>query len=291
MISIIITAYKEPNTIGNCIESIINQKIKEKYELIVICPDKETKEATLKYKKIIHLQDPGKGKPTALNLAFKKAKGKILIFTDGDVYLEDNSINKLLEHFKDKKIGIVSGRPISLNNKNTMLGFWSHLLTDAGAHLTRLEKLRKNKFLVCSGYLIALRNNIIKEIPENSLSDDAVISNLIYLKNYKTSYEPEAKVFVKYPTNFKEWIKQKRRSAGGYLQIKKFTKQNDKMRSFLKESINIHKALLYPKNIKELIWTLILILARLYLWLDILINIKIKNKEFSNIWTRIETTK
>ena len=112
MISIIITAYKEPNTVGRCIESIINQQIKDKFEIIVVCPDEETKKEALKFKNIKHIQDPGLGKPTALNLAFKEAMGDILILTDGDVFLEKESINKILIQFNNKNVGAVSGHPI-----------------------------------------------------------------------------------------------------------------------------------------------------------------------------------
>ena len=49
MISIIITAFKEPKTIGKAIESFVSQKIDEEYELIVACPDKETHDVIEKY--------------------------------------------------------------------------------------------------------------------------------------------------------------------------------------------------------------------------------------------------
>jgi glycosyltransferase involved in cell wall biosynthesis len=51
MISIIITAFKEPKTIGKCIEAIINQDIKEDYELILSAPDKETQDIAKTYQK------------------------------------------------------------------------------------------------------------------------------------------------------------------------------------------------------------------------------------------------
>ena len=290
MISIIITAFRETNTIGKAIESILNQKIKEKHEIIVVAPDNETIDIAKKYKVKI-IKDNNKGKPAALNLAFSKCKkSNILVLTDGDVYTSENSINELLNTFKDKKIGASSSRPVSINTKNTMLGFWSHLLTDIGAHETRTLLSKREKQIVCSGYLMAIRN-IINNIPENSLADDAVISNIIYSKGYKIAYCQNSLVFVKYPTTFKDWIKQKRRSTGGYLQIKKLTKRKDEMRSFTKESLGIYRALKYPKTIKEFYWTLILILARLYLWLIIFIDIKLKRKEFSKIWQRIESTK
>jgi len=280
MISIIITAYKEPNTIGKAIESITSQKISDKYELVVVAPDKATIDIAKKYKSVKIIKDENNGKPAALNLAFSQCKkSDILIFTDGDVYVSENSINELLKPFLDKNIGAVSSRPISLNQKDNMYGCWSHLLTDVGAHETRMNLAKKNKFLVCSGYLMAIRN-ILDSIPEESLSDDAVISNLIYAKGYKIAYSPNALVYVKYPDNFSDWLKQKRRSAGGYLQIKKLAYRKDDMRSFVKESSGLFRALKYPKNLKEFYWTFLLVLARLYLWLVVFVDLKIRRRNF-----------
>ncbi len=289
MLSIIITAYKEPETIVKALK-IISKQISKKDEIIVVCPDKETEKAARKFK-IEYIKDPGKGKPTALNLAFKEAKGDILVLTDGDVYISKNAVKELTRPFKDEKVGAVSGRPVSLNPRDNFFGYISHLLTDEGAHETRLKLNKKNKYLICSGYLMAIKNHLIKEIPKNSLADDAVISNLIFSKGYKIKYTPKAEVYVKYPAKLKDWLKQKRRSAGGYTQIKKLTDSKDQMRSFTKESLGVFRALKYPKNSKEYIWTLTLILLRLYLWLEILINIKIRKKPFSEVWTRIESTK
>ncbi len=90
MISIIITSFKEPDTIKYTIESIINQQIKEDYELIITAPDDETLKVAKSYQtknpeKTINLyRDPGKGKSYALNLLLKKTLGRIIIFTDGD---------------------------------------------------------------------------------------------------------------------------------------------------------------------------------------------------------------
>ena len=40
MISIIITAYKEDKTVGKAIESILQNKILDNYEILVFAPDK-----------------------------------------------------------------------------------------------------------------------------------------------------------------------------------------------------------------------------------------------------------
>lgn len=292
MISIIITAYKEEKTIGKAIESILQNKILENHEILVFAPDEKTlkivEKYSKKYKKVKAIKDKGEGKPSALNLAFKIAKGDILILTDGDVHISPNSLTKLLEPFKNKKIGAVSGRPISLNSRKDKFGFWSHLLTDI-ADKRRKKAIELNRKFYCSGYLFAMKNGIVDKIPKETLSDDGLISFLIHSKGYKIDYKPEAKVYVKFPTNLKDWINQKRRSAGGYNQIKLWTKKE--IRSFSKESSGVLQVLKYPKTLKEVLWTLELIFVRLYLWFIILKDINLKKKDFNKIWVRIDSTK
>jgi len=297
MISIIITAYKEQKTIGKAIKSIISQKL-PKYELIVSAPDDETLNVAKKFQKThkqIHIiRDAGKGKPAALNLIFKEAKGEILILTDGDVFVGKNSIKLLLEPFKNKKVGAVTGHSISLNSRKTLLGFWSHLLADYVGDIVRKKRNSKGKHIDCSGYLYAIRAGIVNSIPENTLSDDGLISYLIEKKGYKIEYSDKAYVFVKYPTTFRDWIKQKKRSAGGYNQIKQMYPEIDRMRSFANESFGVFNLFKYPKNLREFVFTFLLILARLYLWMRIFIDInllKTHKKEFKKVWSRIETTK
>ncbi len=295
MLSIIITAYKEEKTIQKAVQSFLNQKIPGDFEILVFSPDQETRNAVLAIsknnKRVKHFYDSGKGKPAALNGAFKKAKGDILILTDGDVYINQHAVVELLKKFKDEEVGAVTGRPVSLNSRNNKYGYWSHLLTDQGAHLTRLERAKKGEFIACSGYLLALRKGIVKKIPEEVLADDAFISQEVWKKGYKIAYAPTAKVYVKFPTNWSDWILQKTRSAGGYNQLKKYFKKSG-MRSFSKEILQgTSKALSYPQNGKEWMWTIELFFARLYMWLKIFIYINIQKKSQRELWKRVESTK
>lgn len=293
-LSIVITAFKEPKTIGKAIQSFIEQDIGVSYELIGVAPDEETsdiiKEYGRKYKQIKYLKDPGKGKPHALNLVLKKVKGEIIILTDGDVHVQDGTVEKLVKHFEDEKVGAVSGHPVPISPRNKKFGYWAHLLT-AMIHNKRLKATKQGKFISCSGYLYAIRGGLVKEIPWDTLSDDAWISHLIFNQGYKTKYEPGAEVYIKYPDNFKDWITQKRRSAGGYNQIKYKFKEKNVDRSFTKEAVGIGKVLRFPNNLKEMFWTIELIFARIYLWAKIFKSINFEEKKFEDVWVRIESTK
>jgi cellulose synthase/poly-beta-1,6-N-acetylglucosamine synthase-like glycosyltransferase len=290
MISIIITSFKEPKTIGRAIQQVLKNKIKEDYELIISAPDKETLDAAAiyakKYKQIRIIQDKGKGKPAALNLIIPQTKGDILVLTDGDVYMDEKAIQPMLDKLKNPKIGAVSGHPVSIDSRKNKFGYWSHLLAEM-VHIWR----KKAKFISCSGYLYAVKKKYLERLPENILSDDAYNSHIIKNKGVSIDYSPESLVYIKYPNTFSDWMKQKKRSAGGYNQIKYFFNEKNIDRSLTKESLGIIDVLKYPQNLKEIIWTIELIFARVYLWVYIFIDINFRKKSFEKIWVRIESTK
>ncbi len=298
MISIIITSFKEPLTIGRAIESFLKQDVKEKYEIIVSSPDKETTDVAMtyvkEYKQVMHFQDPGKGKMHALNLLFQEIKkSDILILTDGDVFVSENSLSEISKAFEDPKVGCVTGNPVSLNEKNNLLGYWSHLLL-YGAHIARLRRDNLGKYFTSSGYLFAFRNKVIKEF-NRDIPEDAIIPFIFMTEGYKLKYLPKARVFVKYPDNFKDWIAQKKRVSKAYLNMDKIEykgKKIPKMKSFLNEIIEgTFIALTYPRNLKEFYYTFLLFPARLYMWLYTYYESKIKKQQHKDAWKIIGSTK
>ncbi|MHB8362743.1 MAG: glycosyltransferase family 2 protein [Patescibacteria group bacterium] len=242
-------------------------------------------------KRIKVIQDKGEGKPQALNIALKNIKEEIILLTDGDVWLDKNALKEIIKLFDKKtvldKTGLVTGKVVSLNNKNTMLGFWSHFLVFA-ANSMRKEKNKKGEYFEGTGYLMAVKKSLIGKIPKDIFSEDGYISYMVYTKGYKIRYTDKAKVYVKYPTTISDWLKQKRRSAGGYTQKYIVVKT----RGFKKEAIGGIKLFFkYPKNLKEYYYLICLFLMRIYLWLVIAVDIRIRKLKFKDIWVRVESTK
>lgn len=294
MLTIIITAYREEKTVGRAIEAFLAQDLPDDYELLVVCPDEETASVVAEYatqnKHIRLLRDDAQGKPAALNLALHAAKGEIVILSDGDVYVGSDAVPALLAVFTDPKVGIVSGRPVSVNPRNTMLGYWSHLLVDAGAHQQRLLRASRGEFLECSGYLYAFRRSLVGPIPADSLAEDGFISHRVWEQGWRTAYAPEALVYVKYPSTYRDWIMQKIRSMGGYAQC--YVNSSRSMRSFRREAVaGFWSALRYARNCRELWWTLLLFLARTHVWLRVWWDVKLHKNPFSSLWQRVNSTK
>ena len=159
------------------------------------------------------------------------------------------------------------------------------------AHKLREKRNKKNEFLECSGYLWAFRNNIIKEFPLD-VAEDSIIPYMFYLKNYKIGYAEKALVYVKNPDNFKDWLKQRKRTAKAHETLTKYYPNFPRVKSFWNEvRIGLFWALSYPKTIKEMYWTISLFFARAYMWILTLTESKLLKKHYQDSWERVHSTK
>lgn len=296
-LSVIITAFREPRTVGPAIESFLAQ-VPEDAEILVVSPDPATISVVDEYAArdptVRHVADPQRGKPTAVNAGLAAAEGEIVVLSDGDVLVAEDALAPLLEPFEEPEVGAVSGHPISVNRRDNVLGYWSHVLTD-GIHRMRLARDRKVRggkpqFLLCSGYLFAFRAELIEKVPADALAEDAVISHRIAQQGARIRYAPDARVYVRYPTTYSDWLNQKVRSAGGYAQ--RYVRGSPyRMRSAWLEARSAWRALVYAETFQELGWSVLLLLARVHLWLLVLIKVRLLRRPLEKLWTRVESTK
>ena len=297
MISLIITAYEDPESTTESIKRLLNQEdFKEKFELIVACPDEPTKKVIINYKKkypsvIRYVKQDNSDKNKLMNKILKLSKGRILIWTDGNKFVARDAISVILKDFEDNKVGCVGGRPCPQNSRDNLFGFWAHLLTNA-AHKLREIRFHKGKFVEQCANLLAMKNNLLKEIPQD-VAEDAIIPYLIMQKGYKNIYQPNAKVYVMYPKNFPDWVKQKVRSAKSHEAMNKYVSHKEiKQKSLLNEIFyGFLFVFSFPRNLKEFFWTLLLYPARLYIWLKAFYEIKVKKNTYVAQWSRSESTK
>jgi cellulose synthase/poly-beta-1,6-N-acetylglucosamine synthase-like glycosyltransferase len=298
MIDIIITSYNEPKATLRAVNAFLKQKIKGKFRITVVDPFLEVGDFLKKHvksKNFVFYPDPGEGKSYALNLLFQEyasnSKNDLFILTDGDVHVSENSVKEILKAFKDKKVGCVTGKPVSVDSKNTKYGFWSRLLFD-GIDNVRRKISKEKKFFECSGYLFAIRKDVILDFPLEA-SEDSIIPYLFWKKGYKIAYVPKAEVYVKNPSNFRDWVNQKVRNIKGHENLNKIAPNMPRTKSLFNEiKEGTLFALAYPKNLKEFWWTKQLFLARIYVYLKAFTEIR-KTKSYADGWrgTEIKSTK
>jgi cellulose synthase/poly-beta-1,6-N-acetylglucosamine synthase-like glycosyltransferase len=225
-------------------------------------------------------------------MLYPTLRGRIIILSDGDVFVKENSMKYMIKHFEDKNTGCVTGRPVSIDPRSDILGYWSHLLCDAGAHEARLKRARKGEFLECSGYYWAFRNGIIKKFPVD-VAEDTIVPYLFRDKGFKIGYAPEAEVYVRFPRTLRDFINQKKRTAKGHESLSKYydVRKLPRTKSFLNEVKEGYRALFYPKTFTEVIYTFILFPIRLYIWALVFYHTKVKRDVYKDAWERVESTK
>jgi len=298
MIDIIITSYNEPKATLRAANSFLKQKTKQKLRVIVVDPFEDVGrflKSKIKDKRFIFFHDPGEGKGYALNLLFQEYassdKKDLFILTDGDVFVSDNSIEEISRAFNDENIGCITGKPVSVDSRKTKYGYWSQLLF-AGIDKVRKRLSKEKKFFECSGYLFAIRKNVILDFPIET-SEDSIIPYLFWKKGYKIAYVEKAEVYVKNPSNFKDWFNQKIRNIKAHENLNKVAPDMPRTKSFINEiKEGFFFALFYPRTVKEIFWTIQLYFARLYIYFKAISELKKKNN-YSDGWreTEISSTK
>jgi cellulose synthase/poly-beta-1,6-N-acetylglucosamine synthase-like glycosyltransferase len=296
MIDVIITSYKEPKSTLKAVQAFLKQKTKEKMRVTVVDPFPEVEEflrSKIKDKRFNFYLDPGEGKSYALNLLFQELAGNendIFILTDGDVYVSDKTVKSIIEAFKDKKVGCITGKPVPLDSRNEKYGYWAHLFF-SGIDKVREYMSKEEKFFECSGYLFAIRKGVIYDFPLET-SEDSIIPYLFWKKNYKIKYVPEAEVYVKNPGNWKDWLAQKVRNIKAHENLNKIAPDMPRTKSFFNEiKFGAWFALMYPRSLREFWWTIEAFGARLYLYFRAFKELKSKSsKKYEDGWRGQATT-
>ncbi|MBI2632597.1 glycosyltransferase [Candidatus Pacearchaeota archaeon] len=289
MIDIIITSFREPKTTVKAVKTFLEQKISNKFRITVVDPFPEVEvylKKEIKNKNVRFFLDPGEGKSYALNLLLQEyasqKKDDIFIFTDGDVFVSKNSVFQILKKFEDKKVGCVTGKPVALDERNNKYGLWAQIVF-AGIDKVRKKRAQEKKFFECSGYLFAIRKGVILDFPLET-SEDSIIPYLFWKKGYRVEYANKAEVYVKNPSNWKDYLAQKVRNIKAHENLNKIAPNMPRTKSLWNEiKEGAFYAILQPKNIREFLWTIELYFARLYIYLKAFYELS-RKKTYQDGW-------
>ncbi|MBX4196777.1 glycosyltransferase family 2 protein [Candidatus Pacearchaeota archaeon] len=293
MIDIIITSYNEPKSTLRAVNAFLKQEIPDDYRITVVDPFPHVGtflKKNIKSKKFTFFLDPGEGKSYALNLLLQEYASKntndLFILTDGDVYVSDTAVKEIVNAFKDKKVGAVTGRPVSLDNRDTKYGFWAHVAF-SGIDRVRKRLSEQKKFFECSGYLFAIRKGVIIDFPVET-SEDSIIPYLFWKKKYRIEYAKNAEVYVKNPSTWKDWLTQKVRNIKAHENLNAIAPGMPRTKSLFNEiKEGAFFTLKQPKNFKQAWWMLELYFARLYIYYKAFSELR--KKRYADGWRDIAT--
>lgn len=158
-----------------------------------------------------------RGKTAALKHGLREVTTDLVAFTDANTMINPGAMREIAHRFEDKTVGCVSGekRVAARNGEMAAEGeglYWRYEST--------LKKWDSELYstMGAAGELYAVRPSLCREVPDNALLDDFMMSMLIVDDGYRIAYTPEAYALEYGSANIFEESKRKRRIAAGGLQ-------------------------------------------------------------------------
>ncbi|MFA5418905.1 MAG: glycosyltransferase family 2 protein, partial [Bacteroidales bacterium] len=222
-VTLFVAAYNEKDYVDAKVENSFNMsypKDKVKQVWVTDGSDDGTPDILKKYKNQgveVYHEDKRGGKIGAMNRGMAFVDTPIVIFSDGNTMLGKESIQRIVNLFKDPKVGCVSGeKRIFSKDKDAAVGsegiYWKYEST--------LKKWDAELYSVvgAAGELFAIRTELFQEVEKDTLLDDFIISLRIAMNGYTIQYDPEAYAIESASANVKEELKRKVRIAAGGIQ-------------------------------------------------------------------------
>jgi peptidoglycan-N-acetylglucosamine deacetylase len=224
-VSVVLAAYNEEAVIVRTVESILRNGY-ERLEVIVV--DDGSKDRTLEVlresfegdPKVRVITQPNGGKSAALNNAIAHAACEILVAVDADTLFRAGTIQKLVRHFKDPRVGAVSGNARVGNRRNLITRFQS-IEYIYGFNLDRRALDYLNAITVVPGAVGAWRKDLVLAaggFGHDTLAEDADLTLAIRRDGYLIRYEQDAIAYTEAPEDTRSLAKQRFRWSFGTLQ-------------------------------------------------------------------------
>ncbi|MEZ4516213.1 MAG: glycosyltransferase [Chloroflexota bacterium] len=114
-------------------------------------------------------QPTRQGKASAMNLYLRQATEDVLILSSADLLPAEDVVEKLVAPFADPEVGLTAGRPVPVNDPDTLMGFAAHMLWDLHHEM--------NQVGFKAGEMIAFRR-IFERIPPFTAVDEASVGTV-----------------------------------------------------------------------------------------------------------------
>jgi biofilm PGA synthesis N-glycosyltransferase PgaC len=208
-VTMIIAAHNEEQTIRKKLENALDMDYpKGKFDIIVMSDgssdrtDDIVREFFNRKVRLIRVPERS-GKAHAINTAVPEAQGEIILFADARQYYDKNAIIELVRNFNDSKIGAVSGELYLVNHDGRGVGegvgtYWKY------EKLLRKMESRLYSTSGATGAIYAIRKDLYRQIPDDTILDDVVIPMNVVLSGYRVVFEENANAYDKVASTAKQ---------------------------------------------------------------------------------------
>lgn len=233
-----ICTHNDGDNIASLIKSVLNQKQTsfKTVEIIVIsdASTDNTREIMKNIKhKLVRFIDSHdqRGLSYRQNQIGKIAKGQIIIFLDGDIYIKStNLFDQLIRPFQDRKVALTSGNPYPMPGKT----FIAKCVQSPVIAFQKIKKFNHGDNVFASvGMAYAIKKSFAlnTSMPENISANDVYLYLKCINSGYKFVYVEKAKVHYFMASTLNDHIAQSiRHNSSKYSMYKYFDKSYvDKM--------------------------------------------------------------
>ena len=223
-VTLLVTAYDEETVIAKKIENCLSLDYpRDKLQIIVAADGSSdhTAEIVLQFEErgveLNHIPQRN-GKMAAINRAFPRARGNIIVFSDANNMYEADTIRKLVAPFNDPTIGATTGAKHIIQDG-------SDLGEAEGFYWKYESSIKKNETALgtCTssvGEILAIRHDLYAPPPNDIINDDYYIVLDLIKRGYRVCYVPEARSFEYVSATARdEMVRRSRMNTGKYQAI------------------------------------------------------------------------
>ena len=232
-VSILIAAYNEQEVIKEKVMSIINSNFSSSKMEIIIgsdCSTDNTNEIISELAKNhsflnAKIFTERSGKSAVVNKLVKQAKNEILILTDANIIFSKNTIQSLIRHFKNSKIGLVDSNMVNIGIKNSGISLQEKTYISSEVKFKHAESKLLGMLMGPFGGCFAIRKSLFIPIPENFMVDDFFVCMNILKNGNLAINDLDAVVYEDVSNQISEEFRRKRRiSMGNFINLFHFKK-------------------------------------------------------------------
>ena len=221
-ITLVIAAYNEESVIRAKIEnSLALDYPRAKYEIVIVADGSTdaTPGIAAEYSSdaVRCMYEPARrGKSHALNRAVASSRAEILVFTDANNELSNDSLRYLVNALSQERVGGVSGAKRIIENQERAASvgdglYWRY------ESMIKLAESRLGGTVAADGEIFAVWRDLYKPIPPEVINDDAFLTLAVVQQGYKVAYEPAATATEEASITIADDFRVKvRMIAGGY---------------------------------------------------------------------------
>lgn len=225
-VGIIVPAYNEQRVLRKCIKNL--QASTYPNIRIIIVDDGSTdgtwslaKRLARKYPNTKAYRQENAGKAAAINYGIKRTWSPIIVGIDADTMFLPDTVDRLVRHFKDPRVGAVAGM-VEVGNLENLLARCQALEYATSISLERTAQAYMRSIMVVPGACGAWRRKAIIDAGKCSsmtLAEDFDLTVAVHTAGYQVIQDNTAISVTEAPSNLRSFARQRFRWAFGNAQV------------------------------------------------------------------------